>query len=59
MFSIIELYNLIARRYLNRYKKYINNIDDRTILKYNLLHRTYIYYEILELIYDNINEQGS
>ena len=43
-------------RYLNCYKEYIDNTTSLE-LKYNLLHRMHIYYEILEIIYDNINEQ--
>ena len=58
MINIIELYNLKAKRYLNCYKEYIDNLDNRISLelKYTLFHRMHIYYEILEIIYDSINE---
>ena len=48
-------------KYLNCYKKNIDILDDRINpeLRYNLLHKMHIYYEILELIYDSINELRS
>ena len=58
MISIVELYNLIARKYLNYYREYIDFLDNKINpdLRYNLLHRMHIYYEILKVIYDSINE---
>ena len=58
MINITELYDLITRRYLNCYREYIDLLDNRTNpdLRYNLLHRMNIYYEILEVVYDTINE---
>ena len=55
MINVINLYNLIAKRHLDCYKEYI---DNRTSLelKYNLLYRISIYYEILEIIYDSVNK---
>ena len=58
MISITELYDLIARRYLNCYRGYVDllNNDIDLELRYNLIFRMHIYYEILEVIYDSINE---
>ena len=58
MISIVELYDLIASRYLNCYREYIDLLNNgiNIELGHNLLHRMYIYYEILEVIYDSINE---
>ena len=58
MISIGELYDLVAIRYLNCYKAYIELLSDNadTNLRYDLCHRMHIYYEILEVIYDNLNE---
>ena len=55
MINTIDLHDLIAKRYLNCYKEYI---DDETglELEYNLLYRLNMCYEILEIIYDSINE---
>ena len=55
MINTIELYNLLARRHLNCYNEYKDN-ETKLDLKYNLLYRMNIYYEILDLIYDSINE---
>ena len=58
MISIVELYDLIARRYLNSYSEYIDILNNgiNLELRHSLLHRMHIYYEILEVIYDSINE---
>ena len=53
MLSIIELYNVVACRYLNCYRTYLEILqDDSTIeLRTTLLHIMHIYYEILEIIH--------
>ena len=55
MINTIELYNLIARRYLTCYKEYLDE-ETRLDFKYKLLYRLNVYDEILEVIYDRINE---
>ena len=58
MINIIELYDLVAIRYLNCYKAYIDLISSESEyeLKYKLYHRMQIYYDILKIIFNNINE---
>ena len=58
MFNTIELYDLIARRYLTCYREYIDLLNNgiNIELRHNLLHRMHIYFEILEVIYDSISE---
>ena len=58
MISIVELYNLLANRYLNCYIEYIDLLNNSINLefRYNLFHIMHIYFEILEIIYDSINE---
>ena len=58
MINITELYDLIARRYLNCYREYIGLLNNgiNLELSHSLLHRMHIYYELLEVIYDSINE---
>ena len=58
MISIVKLCDLIVNRYLNCYKTYLDLIKDNNSsadIRYNLIHRMYIYYEILEVIADSIN----
>ena len=48
---------LIAGRYLNCYHAYLDTLNDDVLeLKTTLLHRMHIYYKILEVIHDSINE---
>ena len=58
MISTVELYDLMTRRYLNCYKEYIDLLNNgiNIELRHNLLHRMHIYYEILKVIYDSVNE---
>ena len=58
MINIVELYGLVAPcRYLNCYSPYLDSLNDDVLeLRATLLHRMHVYYEILELIYDSINE---
>ena len=58
MISILELYDLIVCRYLNCYRAYIDLLADNDSLNLGntLIHRMNIYYEILEIIYNSINE---
>ena len=58
MINILEFYDLVAIRYLNCYRTYIDlinsNSDDE--LRYNLYLRMKVYYELLEKIFDSIHE---
>ena len=58
MINILEFYDLIAIRYLNCYRTYIDlissNSDDE--LRYNLYLRMKVYYELLEEIFGSIYE---
>ena len=58
MINIFELHDLVACRYLNCYRTYIDLLTNNDALKLRgtLLHRMHIYYAILELIYDSVNE---
>ena len=58
MISILELYDLIFSRYLNCYGTYIDLLhdSDSITLRNTLRYRMDIYYEILEIIYNSINE---
>ena len=58
MIDILELYDLMAYRYLNYCRAYLDilNNDDVLELRDTLLHMMHIYYEILESIYNSINE---
>ena len=55
MISNIDLFNLISSRYRNCYNTYLDIIHDENTLELRttLLHRMHIYYEILEIIYNN------
>ena len=58
MINILEFYDLIAMRYLNYYRAYIdlisNNFDHE--LRYNLYLRMQVYYKLLEEIFNIIYE---
>ena len=58
MINTVELYDLIASRYLNCYKNYLELLQENIEpnLRYCLFFRMHKYYEILEIIYDSINE---
>ena len=59
--NILELYNLLACTYLNCYHAYLEILNNDDVLEFwsTLLHRMHIYYEILEIRYDSVNEQRS
>ena len=57
MLNIMELYNLIACRYLNCYRAYLDTLNDDVLeLRAALLCIMHIYYEIIEIIHNSINE---
>ena len=58
MINILELYDLIAYRYLNCYRAYLDILNNGDILELRdtVLHRMHIYYEILEIMAKSINE---
>ena len=58
MINILKLYDLIACKYLNCYRVYIDPLNNYDVLEVRgvLFHRIHMYYEILKLIYDSINE---
>ena len=57
MINILELYDLIACRYLNCYRVYLDILNNSNTLELRdtLLHRMHIYYD-LEIIYNSIDE---
>ena len=58
MINILEFYDLIAIRYLNFYRTYIDLISSNSDheLRYNLYRRMQVYYELLKEIFDSIYE---
>ena len=58
MINILEFYDLLAIRYLNCYRVYIDLMSSNSNhkLRYNLYFRMQVYYELLEEIFDSIYE---